>query len=238
MGLTDIKVPMSTLEKLIIQNGYDDKKIKKFERFFELITEYNEKFNLTAITDKRETEYKHFIDSLAALSEIQGKVLDIGAGAGFPSVPLAILREDCNFLTLDSVNKKVEFLKTVINELELKNVSAIHSRVEDLKKTHEKRFDCCVVRAVAKLNILAEYSLPYLKVNGILIAYKSGGAEEEINEAKSALFILGGKKEKILNKNYSFNGETFERNLVIIKKIKETPEKYPRGGNKPKTDPL
>lgn len=219
--------------KSINQEG----KIDKFERFYELLISYNEKFNLTGITKKEEVEYKHFIDSLAGVEEIKGEVLDIGAGAGFPSVPLAIVREDCSFLMIDSLNKRIEFLKTVIDELKLKNIQANHCRAEELKKKTEKKFDSVVVRAVAKLNTLCEYSLPYLKTGGKLIVYKSE-TEEEIKEAKNALAILGGKIERVAEKDFILNGEKFKRNLIIIKKERETPKKYPREGNKPKLEPL
>ncbi len=227
---------MTDLIQYLKNNGFDESLIEKFNRYYRLIEEYNEKFNLTSIKDKKEAEFKHFIDSLAAVKLIEGNIADIGAGAGFPSVPLAILRQDCSFTLIDSLNKRIEFLNIVIKELELKNVKAVHIRAEDLKK--EEKYDFIVARAVAPLNILCEYCLPFVKINGKFIAYKAGGAAEETKKAANAIGILGGKADKIIECGFEYNEEKFERNLIIIKKIKETPPKYPRGGNKPRLNPI
>lgn len=209
-------------------------KEEKFNLYSSLLLEWNEKFNLTAITDKEEIKEKHFIDSLSALPYIDKgcSLLDIGSGAGFPGIPLKIIREDLSVTLLDSVNKKVIFLCEVIKSLELKNIKAIHSRVEDLKK--EEKFDVVVSRAVAELRTLSEYALPFVKVGGLFISYKSEKTDEEIKNAKNALSILGGKIIEVVE--VSRNGNN--RKLIIIKKISETPIKYPRGKNLPRVKPL
>lgn len=205
-----------------------------FDRYFDLLVLWNERFNLTAITEKEEVEIKHFIDSLASVDFIKqnATVLDIGSGAGFPSIPLKIVRDDINLTMVDSVNKKVGFLNEVVSQLNLKNAVAIHSRAEDLDKT--KKFDIVVSRAVASLSTLLEYCLPFVVEGGYLIAYKSEKTDEEIEQSKNALKILGGKVEEVVDKSH--NGLT--RKLILIKKIASTPQKYPRGKNLPRVKPL
>lgn len=211
---------------------------EKFYLYYSLLLEWNEKFNLTTITSLEDVIVKHFLDSVLGCDLIpqSSKVIDIGAGAGFPSLPLKILRDDLNIFMVDSVNKKVTFLQECINKLNLKNISATHFRAEDLAKKTEYResFDISVARAVAQLNTLAEYCLPFVKLNGKMIAYKSSEIEEEINLSKKAISILGGKIEKV----NSFNLEGVERKIIEIKKLSTTPNKYPRGGNKPRLMPL
>lgn len=211
---------------------------EKFYTYYSLLLEWNEKFNLTTITSLEDVIIKHFLDSVLGKDLIpqNAKVIDIGAGAGFPSLPLKILREDLNIFMLDSVNKKITFLQECINKLNLKNIFANHTRAEDLAKKTEFResFDVSVARAVAQLNTLAEYCLPFIKIQGKMIAYKSSEIKEEINNSKKAISILGGKIEKV----NSVNLEGVERKIIEIKKISNTPNKYPRSGNKPRLMPL
>ena len=209
-----------------------------FYNYYCLLIEWNNKFNLTAITQQKDVIYKHFLDSISSANLIKENsfILDIGAGAGFPSLPLKILRPDLKIVMLDSVNKKILFLQEVINSLKLSNTNAIHTRAEDLAQKLEYResFDYVVSRAVSRLNTLAEYALPFLKQSGKLIAYKSIDTEEEIEEAKKAFSILGGKLEKIEDVSYEEN----IRKLVLVLKTFKTPNKYPRSGNKPRLQPL
>lgn len=210
--------------------------IDKFSLYYELLNEYNSKFNLTAITDIEEVQIKHFIDSLASMPYIANgsTVVDIGTGAGFPSIPLAILRPDCHFTLVDSLLKRVGFLNKVINELNLSNVTAIHSRAEDLNKS--TRYDVAVARAVAPLNILLEYIAPFIKINGKALIYKASGYADELKISHNAINILGLK----LNNTYTntlFNTD-IQRVLLEFVKIKQTPDVYPRGQNKPRKFPL
>lgn len=221
-------------------NGYSaDKYADKFSRYFELLTEWNNKFNLTAITDKEGVEIKHFIDSLLAngiLKNINAKsVCDIGCGAGFPSVPLAILNPDIKFTLVDSVNKKITFIEELKRQLALDNTVCFHSRAEDFAHAHYQSFDCCVARAVASLPTLAEYTLPLVKSGGFLIAYKGINYKEELEQSKKILSILNSKVEDIQEFNLS-NGE--KRFILLIRKFAESPKKYPRGGNKPRLQPV
>ena len=205
--------------------------INNFNQFFQLLIEGNKICNLTAITEEDEVIEKHFFDSIYpnfAFKE-NAKVIDIGAGAGFPSIPLKIVRPDLNFTLLDSLNKRINFLNGVINELNLKNIQTIHGRAEDFARKAEFReqFDIATARAVANLKVLAEYCLPFVKVGGLFIALKSSSCENEIAEAKEMIKILGGRIKEVVD--YKINDN--ERKLVIIEKVVETPAKYPRNPN-------
>lgn len=214
----------------------NEKQLLLFNNYFIDLIEKNKVMNLTAITDKEQVYTKHFIDSVLPVKFIKenSKILDIGTGAGFPGIPLKIIEESLNIVLLDSLNKRVEFLKEEISKLNLNNIQAVHYRAEDYANVSRETFDYVVSRAVARLNTLLEYCLPFVKVGGTFIAYKSVNSEEEITEAKNALSILGGKIEKI--EEYDLEGN--KRVLIFIKKVKETPKKYPRGQNKPKNSPL
>lgn len=210
---------------------------EQFETYFDYLIEYNEKVNLTAITEKEEVYIKHFVDSCLAQEFIKpdSLVLDIGTGAGFPGVPLKIARPDIKLHLVDSLNKRIEFLNQLSTKLNIK-YKTYHSRAEDFAKNNRENFDVCVSRAVAKLNTLLEYCLPLVKVGGLFIAYKASSADEEIESSKKALNVLGGE---IINiKKFILTNNLGERNLIIIKKIKNTPNKYPRTKNLPKTNPL
>ena len=205
--------------------------INNFNQFFQLLIEGNKVCNLTAITEEDEVIEKHFFDSIYpnfAFKE-NAKVIDIGAGAGFPSIPLKIVRPDLNFTLLDSLNKRINFLNGVINELNLKNIQTIHGRAEDFARKAEFReqFDIATARAVANLKVLAEYCLPFVKIGGLFIALKSSSCENEITEAKEMIKILGGRIKEVID--YKINDN--ERKLVIIEKVVETPAKYPRNPN-------
>ena len=210
---------------------------KQFETYFEYLVEYNNNVNLTAITEKQEVYIKHFVDSCLAQEFIKqnSSIVDIGTGAGFPGVPLKIARPDINLHLVDSLNKRIEFLNQLSSKLNIK-YNTYHSRAEDFAKNHREQFDVCVSRAVAKLNTLAEYCLPLVKVRGLFIAYKASSAEEEIESSKKALDILGGEIVNI--KKVILPNGLGERNLIVIKKIKNTSNKYPRNKNLPKTNPL
>lgn len=211
-----------------------EKYTESFEKYFSLLSEWNEKINLTAITEREEVWTKHFYDSLVGEKYISNgaRVLDIGSGAGFPGVPIKIIRPDLDVTLLDSVGKKVNFLSLVINELGLVGIKAVHSRIEDLKE--KESFDIVTARAVARLNVLVEYALPFVKIGGAFLAYKSVLSEEEIEEARTALAILGGEVETAKEETVGDNLRT----VIVIRKVKKTPEKYPRGKNLPRLKPL
>ena len=213
-----------------------DKKIEKFEKYYQLLLEYNQKFNITAITEREEVIVKHFIDSLLNVDNVDGKTLiDIGSGGGFPAIPIRIFKDDIKLVMVDSTGKKCEFLKVVVDKLELSNVSVICDRAEDLARDemYREKFDICSARAVARLNTLCEYCMPFVKKGGKFIAYK-GNAEEEIEEAQNAIKILGGKLEKV--DNFSLLDAT--RQIITVKKVNKTPLLYPRGNGKERKKPL
>ena len=207
----------------------------KFKIYEQMLIETNKKFNLTSIDDPKEIRIKHFEDSLTIKSYINKvmKVLDIGSGAGFPGIPLRI-EKDFDLTLIDSVNKKVNFMNEVIEELKLEKAKAIHVRAEDYAKDHREEFDMVISRAVANLSTLSEYALPFLKVGGIFIAMKGPKAEEEYEQAQNALKILGG--ELINIDTIDLYGNT--RKNILIKKVRSTKKKYPRGKNQPKKNPL
>ncbi len=211
-----------------------EKYTESFEKYFSLLSEWNEKINLTAITEREEVWTKHFYDSLVGEKYIPNgaRVLDIGSGAGFPGVPIKIIRPDLDVTLLDSVGKKVNFLSLVINELGLVGIKAVHSRIEDL--TEKESFDIVTARAVARLNVLVEYALPFVKIGGAFLAYKSVLSEEEIEEARTALDILGGEVETAKEETVGDNLRT----VIVIRKVKKTSEKYPRGKNLPRLKPI
>lgn len=206
-----------------------------FNRYAEMLRERNEKINLTAITEPEEVKVKHFLDSCSAAELLPGgaSVLDIGSGAGFPGLPLKIVRPDLTVTLLDSVNKKVAFVSDVVAELKLSGVTAVHARIEDFP--HKGEYDAVVSRAVAELSTLAEYALPFVKIGGAFIAYKSEKAESEAEAAASAITLLGGRIREIRE---AFVAAGLTRKLVIIDKIAPTPPKYPRGKNLPRLKPL
>ena len=230
--------------QVLIEHGITltDKQKKQFETYFRLLVEWNEKINLTAITDKEEVYLKHFYDSIAPI--LQGyidnsplSILDIGACAGFPSIPMKILYPEIDITIIDSLNKRINFLNILANKLELSGVHFFHGRAEDFgqDKVFRAKFDIVTARAVARMQVLAELTIPFLKVNGRLIALKAAAAEEELISAEKALKTLFS--QVTVNKNYKLpNGD--DRNITIVSKKKETPNKYPRKAGTPNKKPL
>lgn len=220
--------------------GLNEQQIDLFEKYAIILKEWNEKFNLTSITNEDEIIIKHFIDSVLPCNNINNneKVIDIGAGAGFPSIPLKILNNTIELTLVDSVNKKVTFLNNVINELKLDNSIALHARCEDLAKKplYRENFNVCVARGVAGLNTLLEYTIPFIKTNGRLLLYKGNSYKEELNISNKALSVLKCKVNKIYH--YTLKPISAERNIIEIIKLDDTPAKYPRNQNKPRTNPL
>ena len=217
----------------------DEEKIEKFYDYMNLLLDWNEKINLTAITKQEEIVLKHFIDSMTVLKYIEKdkKIVDIGTGAGFPGIPISIVSNN-NVTLVDSLNKRINFLEDVISKLELKNVQALHYRAEDFgkDKLYREKFDITISRAVANLSTLVEYLLPLTKVGGKCICMKGQDAEEETKEAKFAIKELGGKIEKV--EEFYLPETDMKRTIIIINKIKETPNKYPRKAGLPSKQPL
>ena len=230
--------------QLLAQRGIQltDQQKAQFERYFELLVDWNEKINLTAITEKNEVYLKHFYDSIAPILHelIENrdlKLLDIGAGAGFPSLPMKILLPQLDVTIIDSLNKRISFLQLLAEELELEEVHFYHGRAEDFAqdKAFRAQFDLVTARAVARLQVLLELTIPYLKVGGRLLALKASSAPEELDQAKNALSLLFSKVED--NLSYALpNGDP--RFITIVEKKKETPNKYPRKAGLPNKRPL
>lgn len=215
------------------------KQIEKFYNYMNLLLEWNEKINLTAIIEPREVILKHFVDSLTIAKYIKEneKLIDVGTGAGFPGIPLSIVKENTDIVLLDSLNKRIKFLEEIKQNLKLKNITTIHGRAEEFGKNKKEReiYDIATSRAVAPLNILLEYLLPLVKVGGKAICMK-GSNIEEIENAKNALEILGGKIEKI--EEITLPNSDIKRNIIIVKKVKNTPSKYPRKPGTPSKEPI
>ena len=219
-----------------------DRQKEQYELYFELLVEWNEKINLTAITEKDEVYLKHFYDSIAPI--LQGlienqpiRLLDIGAGAGFPSLPMKILFPELDVTIIDSLNKRINFLHLLAEELGLSGVHFYHGRAEDFAqdKAFRAQFDIVTARAVARMQVLSELTIPYLKVGGRLLALKASNAPEELEEAKNALNLLFSKVED--NLQYELpNGDP--RYITLVEKKKETPNKYPRKAGMPNKRPL
>lgn len=212
---------------------------EKFQKFNGILTEFNHKYNLTAISDEKEVYIKHFFDSVKPQKYFPkgAKVVEIGSGGGFPSVPLKIVRDDLSFTLLESTGKKCEYLKHVVDKLSFNGVQVLNIRAEDGGKDEalREKFDVATARAVARLNTLCEYCLPFVKTGGRFIAYK-GDAEEEIEEAENAIKTLGGEIEKI--EKYDLPEGFGKRTVIVIKKVKSTPGKYPRGRGLERKKPL
>ena len=222
-----MKSSLNEVGRLFSTEEYD-----KFIRYMELLKEWNEKVNLTAITEDQEIITKHFIDSLKVFKfrplEDAESIIDVGTGAGFPGLPIKIVNPAVKLTLLDSLNKRLNFLKEVVTELKLEDVKFVHSRAEDGGRNPELRemYDIAISRAVGNMTLLSELCLPYVKVGGYFIALKGPSVEEEVNEAKHAISLLGGKLEEIMD--VEIEGTDLNHKLVIIKKIKNTPNTYPR----------
>ncbi len=226
-----------------IQTIYDTEVLgaqrERLEIFREMLLEYNQKYNLTTILEEKDVYYKHFLDSAAGMDLFKegARVAEIGSGAGFPSMVLKILRDDLQFDLFESVGKKCEFLRAVVDKFQLKNVHIYNMRAEDAAKDKKfrEKYDCVTARAVARMNTLCEYCLPFVKVGGEFIAYKSGDTLE-IKEAENAYTVLGAKLKKVYE--YALPEEYGERVLAVVQKVKNTPDRYPRGQGKERKNPL
>lgn len=227
----------------LAQNGLEISKeqLKMFEKYYALLVEWNEKMNLTAITDKSEVYLKHFYDSLSLAFYVDFKagdhLCDVGSGAGFPSIPLKIMFPELKITIVDSLNKRLNFLAEVVENLQLDNVALFHARAEDFGQdmAHRGQYDYVTARAVARMSVLSELCLPLVKKHGQFLAMKASDAEEELTAAKRAIATMGGK----LVHDYSFDlPEAGERHIIVIDKLKETPKRYPRKAGTPNKKPI
>ena len=217
--------------------------VEQTEQFFEymnLLIEWNEKMNLTAITDPEEIILKHFIDSITIIKDIEdgSKVVDVGTGAGFPGIPVSIMNPTLKITLVDSLNKRLIFLQEVVNKLNLKNIEIVHARAEEFgqNKKYRENFDISTSRAVANLSTLSEYLIPLVKVGGKVISMKASDAQAEIEDAQKAIEVLGGRIEKI--DEFNLPQSDIGRTVVVIKKEKQTPNKYPRKPGTPSKEPI
>lgn len=221
-----------------------DEQIEQFLQYYEMLVEKNKVMNLTGITEYEEVIQKHFLDSLSLIRVIPDiasqklTVIDLGTGAGFPGIPLKIAFPELEITLMDSLNKRILFLQEVIDALGLKKVSAVHGRAEEMASnaTHRQQYDLCVSRAVSNLAVLTEYCLPFVKKGGLFVSYKSADSDAEIQEGKKAISILGGKLTSV--DKFQLPDSDLRRALVCIKKVKDTPKKYPRKVGTPAKLPL
>lgn len=208
--------------------------------YMNILTEWNKVMNLTAITEPKEIIIKHFVDSLTVLNKIDKKatIIDVGTGAGLPGIPIKIACPSVKVVLLDSLNKRINFLNEVISKLELKDIKTFHGRAEDYgkDKNHREKYDIAIARAVAPLNVLIEYLMPFVKLNGKCICMKGTEVEEEIENSKRGIQILGG--DKIITDDFSIPNTDIERSIIIIEKNKLTDKKYPRKAGTPSKEPL
>ena len=237
---------LSEFEKIFIEEAQkinielDKNQIEKFYKYMDLLIEWKEKINLTAITNRKDIIVKHFIDSLTIQRYLSDAVniIDVGTGAGFPGIPIKIVNPNLKVVLVDSLNKRINFLQEVIKKLNLDNIEVIHARAEDLgqNKKYREAFDIVTSRAVANMSVLSEYLLPLARVNGKCICMKGSDVEEELENSKYAINLLGGKIEKV--DKFELSNERIGRNIIIVKKLKNTPNSYPRKAGTPAKKPL
>ena len=227
--------------------GYEltDKQLNQFQTYYEMLVETNKNLNLTAITEKNEVYLKHFYDSMTPILELPEyfkpgiSLCDVGAGAGFPSLPIKILFPDIKITIVDSLNKRIKFLQKLVDELGLTNVELVHDRAETFggkKSVYREKFDIVTARAVARLSVLSELCLPLVKKNGYFIALKAANTKQELADGMAAIGVLGGKL--ILDKGFSLPINDDERHLVVVEKLSNTPKKYPRKPGTPNKEPI
>lgn len=223
----------------------NDTQIQQFLTYADMLVEWNEKMNLTAITEFEDIVWKHFIDSVAVYQSecvskelFNGKMIDVGTGAGFPGVPLKILYPNLKITLLDSLNKRIGFLQEVVNACGLKDVTLVHGRAEDYGRDskYREQFDLCVSRAVANLATLSEYCIPFIKKGGTFISYKSADIKEELKQGKKAVAVFGAEVKKV--DSFVIKGSDIPRSLIIMKKVNLTPKKYPRKAGTPSKSPI
>ncbi len=234
---------MDELKDMFYKKGIDcsEKKLAQFSQFYQILIEWNKRMNLTAISEHDEVMIKHFYDSITPaffFDFSNQKIIDIGVGAGFPSIPLKICFPELQMTLLDSLNKRITFLKNLVEQLGLMDIQYIHGRAEEIakKKQYREAYDVVVTRAVAKLNILSELSLPFVKKDGYMIALKGSNAVEEVAEGKKAIKILGGRVKNVHTLQLPLNYG--QRNIIIIDKTNNTPINYPRKPGTPTRNPI
>ena len=219
-----------------------DRQYEQFDQYYDILVEWNKVMNLTGITEYEEVNEKHFLDSLSIVKSCDmtkvSSLIDVGTGAGFPGIPLKIVFPEIKVVLLDSLNKRIRFLNEIIAKLGLNGIETIHGRAEDFAKKadYREKFDLCVSRAVANLATLSEYCLPYVKVGGYFVPYKSEEVDEEVEQARNAAKILGGTIEEVYK--FKLQGTEIGRSFIKIKKIKSTAKKYPRKAGLPAKEPL
>ena len=237
----DLKEFESFFEKELNKNQLIVSKeaYEKYFKYMKNVLEWNTKINVTAVRDEENFIIKHYIDSLMISKYVEGKprVIDIGTGAGFPGVPIKLFNEEMKITLIDSINKKLNVIRESIKGLGLNKIDIIHSRAEDLavKVEYREMYDIATTRAVSNLSTILEYMMPFIKVGGIAVCMKGPNYQEELENARNAIKILGGKIEVI--ENFNINTE-YERNIIVVKKVSSTPKKYPRSGNKPLKEPI